>query len=386
MQKKVMALAVAGALAAPAAAFAQASNVQIYGRVNAIVDNYEAKGGTGGDLKGRMRVVDQGSRFGVRGNEDLGGGLKAIFVIESGMNIDSGNQLNNNGAANASVGTFATRDSYVGLEGGFGRVTIGRQAEWYGNGVIEQMNSNYVNISIPLFSGQLGRIGAPTTRTSNVVAYTTNTYGGFNATAFYAPNSETATGGQSTDGRIYGFTVRWSGVVNVQADWAKNKKQTGAGVAATAAGDLTGLKLGVGWPYAPGAQISLVALDLKQDRAAASGGFTAGGENVKQRGLGVNWEHVFGNIQALAQVGKSQKAKGCSDSATTTCDNTEYTAFMVGGRYLLSKRSSVYVTYNKLTNKTNSTGDYISAGYTAANPLPAGADPRIWAIGVMHNF
>src|SRR3954462_5450954 len=118
MQKKLMALAVAGALSAPVAAFAQASNVQIYGRANVGVDNYEAKGATAAnaDFKGRMRVFDQGSRLGVRGTEDLGGGLKALFQIESGVNIDSGSANGQNGALNSSTGRFASRDSFVGLE------------------------------------------------------------------------------------------------------------------------------------------------------------------------------------------------------------------------------------------------------------------------------
>ena len=77
MNKKLMALAVAGALAIPAAAFAQAGNVQIYGRANLGFDNYSATGATGGaafDYKARNRVYDAGSRLGFSGSEDLGGG------------------------------------------------------------------------------------------------------------------------------------------------------------------------------------------------------------------------------------------------------------------------------------------------------------------------
>ena len=384
MQKKVMALAVAGALSAPVAAFAQASNVQIYGRLNAGLDNYQATGSTAGsasDFKGRMRVFDQGSRFGVRGTEDLGGGLKAIFQIESGVNVDSGTTTTQSGSANASAGTFASRDSYVGLEGGFGRIAMGRQAVWYGNGVIEQTTSNYVNIGVPLFSGDTSRINGPVKRQSNIIAYTTPTFGGFNATGFYAPNSEAAVAGAETNAKIYGFTARYSGVVNVQADWAKNKKATDQ--AAALAGDVTGLKIGVGWPYAPGAQIAVIFLQNKQEHAAATAGFTAVGDNAKQRGFGINWEHVFGNIQALAQAAKVNKATGCSVS----CDDTESTQYMVGAKYLLSKRTGVYVTYNKVTNKANANADYNSAGYTAVSgTLAVGADPRVWAVGVMHNF
>src|SRR3990170_4342993 len=87
MKRKLLAVLVASALAAPVAALAQASNVQIYGRANLGLDNYSATGSTAGaaaDLKSRSRVFDTASRLGVRGTENLGGGLKALFAIESG--------------------------------------------------------------------------------------------------------------------------------------------------------------------------------------------------------------------------------------------------------------------------------------------------------------
>ena len=95
MNKKLMAVAVAGALAAPAAVFAQASSVQIYGRLNAGIDQYQDKGAStpgsnGGGLANRTRIFDSSSRLGFRGTEDLGNGLKAIFLIESGFMPQNG--------------------------------------------------------------------------------------------------------------------------------------------------------------------------------------------------------------------------------------------------------------------------------------------------------
>ncbi|HEY7675418.1 MAG TPA: hypothetical protein VH867_09405, partial [Burkholderiales bacterium] len=79
-----------------------------------------------------------------------------------------------------------------------------------------------------------------------------------------------------------------------------------------------------------------------------------------------------------------QKATGCSNTA---CDNLEATSYLVGGRYLLSKRTAAYLTYNATTNKDNQVLDYGAAGITsAAQPLPAGADPKVIALGVIHNF
>jgi len=387
MNKKLMAVAVAGALAAPATVLAQ---VQIYGRANLGFDSYSATGATAGsaqDFKARNRVFDNSSRLGFRGTEDLGGGMRAVFVIESGVNIDTGNQNSQFGGANASTGFLASRDSYAGLEGDWGRVTFGRQSIYWVNGVIAQSGANYINVDVAT-TGALGRVVAPTARTSNVVAYNSPTINGFNGTVSYAPNSEAAAVGANTDARIWGVTGRYSGRFNAQIDYAVNQGTSGA---ATGTPKNSGLKVGVGYPYAPGAQIAVIFISEKNDNlAAAVAGFAAAGDSVKANAVIVNWEHTFGNMQALAEVGKVQKAKGCSG---TGCDNTESTGFMVAGRYLFSKRTAAYVSYNKITNKDNATWDVSGGGQSSASAsggfLPAasaGADPRIIALGVIHNF
>lgn len=384
MNKKLMTLAVAGAFAAPAAALAQ---VQIYGRANLGFDRYEATGATAGsaaDYKARNRVFDSGSRLGFRGTEDLGGGLRALFVIETGVNIDTGTGNGQNGTANASAnGALASRDSYVGLEGGWGRVSFGRQSVFWTNGTIAQSGANYVNIDVPMATvgGGFGRVAGIGTRINNTVMYTAPTIKGFGGYASYSPNSEAAGAGANTNAVVEGLRVTYEGIVKVQADWAMNKAASGGAQQLK----ITGIKLGVGYTYMPGAQISvIVGQNENAHIATAVAGFSAVGDTIKQKAVIVNWEHTFGNFQALAMAGKLQKATGCGPVGG--CDNTEATSFMVGGRYLLSKRTATYVTYNRTTNKDNQTIDYTAASMTSANPLPAGADPKILALGVIHNF
>lgn len=402
MNKKVMALAVASALAVPAAAFAQASNVQIYGRVNTGWDNYSATGATAGsalDFKNRSRVYDAGSRIGVRGTEDLGNGLRAVFVIENGANVDTGTANGQSGAANSSTGTFATRDSYGGLEGSWGRVSFGRQSIYWVNGPIDQTAANYINSGIPWTSvGTSGRVSAPTARTSNVAAYNSPTWGGFNFTASYAPGSEAAIAGANTDASIWGITLRYSGMIDAQYDWAVNQAVSVA--AATTRLKITGQKIGVSWPYAPGSRISLLTAIVKNENGPAIANFTAAGDNVKQSHLSLNWEHTFGNIQALAAWGKLRKATGCTatqgviagTSATQNgCDGTDATAYMLALRYNFSKRTGAYISWNRISNSSNQNADYNAAGMSSAGAITmpsasVGADPRIWAVGVMHNF
>jgi len=381
MNKKLMAVAIAGALGVPAAAMAQ---VQIYGRANLGVDRYQATGATtnptANDYKGRFRIYDSASRVGFRGTEDLGGGLRAVFGIETGVNIDSGTGNGQTGTANTSSGIWGSRDSWLGLEGSsWGRISAGRQSMFWTNGTIAQTGANYVNTDVPMATvgGGFGRVAGVGTRFNSSLMYSLPNLSGFGGYLGYAAQSENQQGSATNpNSNTMALRGTYEGIVKVQVDWAKNKGASGGPTTTEA----TGMKVGVGYVYMPGAQVSLI---LGQNKNKNLGIFAAG-DTVKQNAIVVNWEQLFGNIQALAMVGKLQKATGCSNTA---CDNLEATSYLVGGRYLLSKRTAAYLTYNATTNKDNQVLDYGAAGITsAAQPLPAGADPKVIALGVIHNF
>jgi predicted porin len=115
MKKSALALAVLAALSLNTIAHAQ-SNVQVYGLIDAGVEHLTNAGPNGASM---TRVISGGkntSRWGFRGSEDLGGGLKAVFNLEGGILLDTG----------AADGALFKRQANVGLEGGFGRVVIGR--------------------------------------------------------------------------------------------------------------------------------------------------------------------------------------------------------------------------------------------------------------------
>ena len=144
MNKKLVVLAVAGAFASPLAVQAQTANVTLYGRANIDLEFVSGKtcqgglsaGGAGGGtvLRGCSglstaaatdaisnptvnRVSSNSSRFGMRGTESLGGGLNAIFQLESNVSWDTGT---NSGSG------IASRETFAGLQGSWGKVTMGK--------------------------------------------------------------------------------------------------------------------------------------------------------------------------------------------------------------------------------------------------------------------
>src|SRR6478672_13889981 len=167
MNKKLIALAVAGACVAPAAMAQTANPVTLYGRVYVTFESVEAKGNVGNvpEVVRRNRVSDQSSLLGVRGTEDLGGGLKAFFQLETAFKPDQNDT------------TFAARNSAVGLQGGWGSVLIGRWDMPWKTATIAI--DPWGDITIAGITGTLSDRGNFDRRDQNVAEYWSPTWGGF---------------------------------------------------------------------------------------------------------------------------------------------------------------------------------------------------------------
>src|SRR5471032_3047370 len=116
MKKNACSLAAMAVFAAAAGGAQAQSNVSFYGLLDVGIDNISNASPSKSNLS---RVTSGGmntSRWGFRGSEDLGGGLKAVFNLEGGILMDTG----------AQDGVLFKRQATVGLEGAFGRVVIGR--------------------------------------------------------------------------------------------------------------------------------------------------------------------------------------------------------------------------------------------------------------------
>ena len=120
MQKKLLGLAVAGALAAPGLALAQ---VEVYGFVNMSVGKVKYSSptdtGTGAGVGSvsKWDVMSHASNYGIRGRESLGGGQTAWFQIEQNAPMERSNNI---------AITPASRNSAVGMQGGWGNVFVGQ--------------------------------------------------------------------------------------------------------------------------------------------------------------------------------------------------------------------------------------------------------------------
>jgi predicted porin len=216
MKKSLLAVAVAAALPT----FAQAqSSVTLFGILDASVEysNEDANrainattGAVGGADSGlRLNSGTQsGSRFGVRGVEDLGGGLKAIFTIEHRLSIDTGDTAG--GGFNNANGKFWNGQAWVGLETRFGNITMGRQYSPIFWALIPADFTAY-----GFYNNWAGFTGAgfsPITpqgpiRLDNSVSYKSPTMGGLTVYGTYAMGENLTGVGPSGD--IMGIAAGW---------------------------------------------------------------------------------------------------------------------------------------------------------------------------------
>jgi len=210
MKKTIAAFCVLSA----SAGYTQAqSNIVVYGIVDASVvyTNQAAAAstanprGTGSLFQVTSGAIQQ-SRLGFKGTEDLGGGLSALFSLESGFNEDTGAM--GNSQVGSSSGTLFGRSSYVGLSSTqLGTVNIGRRKDFTDN--IATYYSSVVDFGI-LINGvhdnNLDRVGG--NRGNNMIAYYSPEMHGVTLNGSYALGE---TAGSAAVGSAYGFGANYNG-------------------------------------------------------------------------------------------------------------------------------------------------------------------------------
>jgi predicted porin len=186
MKKQMMAGAAAVLALAASGAHAQ-SSVQLMGTIDAYVGSMRAAGDSG-----RTTVVNSGgmttSWFGFKGTEDLGGGLKANFALTAFLQADTGMPGRFPGDP------FFSRDANVGLSGGFGRISVGRDLapNFLPTVIFNPFGDSFtfsplvLHANVPLFNGTNWAATTPSdTGWANEIVYTTPDFGGLSGNVHY---------------------------------------------------------------------------------------------------------------------------------------------------------------------------------------------------------
>lgn len=364
MQKKLIALAVAGLVSAPA--FAQ-SNVTIYG----VADAYMGFGSHGdNDMAAINSGGLSGSRLGFRGTEALGNGLNAVFTFEQGYKIDDGTGLGNE-----------SRQSFVGLSGGFGAVTLGRQ---YAPGYDFQYDAF---ASSPILSAQsiLSNYGDIATidanngsRWNNSVAYN-GSFSGLKVRAIYAMGDQEdsyAVGDKlmdPSDDDRFGLGVEYAnGPLKVGAVYHYLSDP------ASITGTDDQQEWLVGGSYNFGV-LTLAASYQEIDSAYNVKGIDA---DIWQVGVVVP-VGAAGNVHvAYGELDYDENVMGETFSGKAKSYSIAYT-------HALSKRTTAYAGYNRTDNDNGldagPVGYLPSAGDVAAGRF-GGDESDVFAVGVNHKF
>jgi predicted porin len=328
MKKSILTIAVAASLAVPAVAFAEAT---VYGNVHLSLN---AADNDVPNAENNLVLGSNTSSIGVKGSEDLGDGMKAIYKIEFGVDIankpdttpDSAAPVLPNGAGTgdgqsaASDGELNRRDQFVGLKAGWGTVKFGTFSSNYKQmgGKVDPLyrtpleGRGFLKTQSNLHGGS----GIDRGRSTNTVSYTTPKMGGFSLvanTTFSGSSDETS-----------GLGVRWGNkAITVYADWIDGPTGTPG---ATATGDTqSAVKLGGKFKT----KVFSVALQYEDsaDKAAADYIFLAGAFNInKNNSIALTY-----GIQEVDVV-----------SGATSQDTT---GVAVAYNHKLSKMTNVYLGY-----------------------------------------
>jgi predicted porin len=363
MNKKLIAVAIAAAVAAPAA---MANDTILYGKAHVSVQYNDNIDGTTND---NYTANSNASRLGVKGSEDLGDGLKAIYGYEMGYNITD---------TNGGESPISARNAYVGLAGDFGTFLVGRhdtpaKIAWYsaGNDIIGDSIVDFNKVAgtakIGDGSDKLSVSTFTEIRADNAIAYVTPSFSGFTGAAAVVPG-EGKNGSNNGLADAYSLALMYSG----------NGLKGSVGYEVFTKDFITGLGLQFDNPTPPPALLDYsAAKDQKMWQASVSytfGDFQIGGsyehdsdyagiDNAKRTAYGFAGKYTLGNNYVMANWGKTDGKDGAEALLM------DASGYGLGVGHKFSKRTQVYVAYHKTDYKDD-----------------AEKDPSSFALGMIHSF
>ena len=406
MNKKLVALAVAGAFALPLAAQAQTANVTLYGRLNIDFEFVKGKQADGSNPTVN-RLSSNSSRLGVRGTESLGGGLNAIFQIESNVSGDTGN---------SSGSGLASRETFVGLQGSWGKFTMGKFLE--PNDDLHAIFGNAPTLLTSILStadlwaqGRESKgSGGFDARLGNSLRYDTPNMSGLTAAVAYSTRDSSgnadatagcATGvgcaGDNGDHTselrhawvLGGNVIYANGPLNLGASYTRNHDVRGATLSdydydLTGAYDFGtimqgfGLRLGLVFERT---HYETPTGDLKRDFWGASATIPVGGGKV----------YLF---YGRAGNGKGGAADGETVGGLVKGPETASKQWEISYSYSLSPRTLLYTGYVKLNNDCNAKYSFninnyvINTSHSVSSPdgTACNGEPSGLVFGMVHFF
>jgi len=342
MQKKIIALAVTALVSG--AAFAQSSNVTIYGLID-MGASHRSDNVTKG-VKSKNSIdsgITSGSRLGFRGTEDLGNGWSALFGLEMGFVADTGNHGQSSrvfgrnatvGLTNKEVGTFVVGRMYTP------HYTFLSAIDPFKAGTVGRYNNLMATSGVELGNETL----FDPVRVDNTLAYVSPSFGGFNITAAYSNSATWQENLENAgDAKVFALLPRYTnGPLDVGLSWHRIKVSDGAyapnGVATPVIEPkITNYVLGGTYDF------GAVKLHAFYDRNKLSSDTVAvDGKALKSYMVGVTVP--FGKSAIQASYGQS-RLKANSDA-----DTYKARQWALGYTYAFSKRTNFYAAWADISN------------------------------------
>jgi len=391
MRKNLLAASLTGLLAA-GAAHAQ-SSVTLYGSLDAGIVFVNNVAGSHTWLQGTSALSP--TYFGLRGVEDLGGGLKAIFDLESGFNLNNGSLAND--------GTLFGRKAYVGLQSDqYGALTLGRQFDSVVDylGPLSSSGQNYdvLLAGHPFNNDNVAAIYS----LSNTIKYTSANYSGFQFGGMYGfSNSPDFANNRSWSlGASYDAGPLSVGAAYLQLNNNPNLAFNTAGTLNAATANIvaqTQRTYGIGANYTFGpARLGLL---FTRSQFFDIEGIAAGGISpsiTSGQGLNINNFEINGTYSltpAFALLGSYTFSDGKAGGGAVTGGNQhpKWHTVLLGCDYSFSRRTDVYLVgvYQHASGSLGLNPDGTAASNVAAiNTLPPSSTPNQVAatLGLRHRF
>ena len=399
MNKKLVAVAVAGLLAAPMAAQAQTANVTLYGRLNLTMEAVSGRqaqdpaNGTPVTVQNRTvyRVSSNSSRLGVRGSESLGGGLSAVFQIESNVSADTGG------------GLLGTRETFVGLQGAWGTFKIGNFLAPYDD--IHPIFGNVPTLATSILStaalwaqaSQSPANGGFDARLGNSIRYDSPRIRGFLGSVQISQLD--ASVGQGGIGIGNAATEQRHAYILSTGGFYTNGPFTG-GIAYEAHNKVRGqgltdqaLSIAANWNFGI---VKIGGVYERLDYDATYGAANVTGGSLKRDFWGISATAPVGPGELFAHYGNANDGKSSCRVVIPGAQcvqankigqlgsggGTGASNFSLSYTYALSKRTLTYVGYAQTSNDTNANYNFNINPYSVVND----ANVKGFVVGAVHFF